>query len=706
MVVSRALLVAFLTPLAASAQDPARPRTDSVPALQPVTVTATRTESSILTAPLAITKVTTPELRNVSGLGLDDALRKVPGVIAQSRYGTSDVRLTIRGFGARGAGDRSNAGTSRGVRVLLDGIPETEPDGRTAFDNIDLAAAEAVEVIRSNASSVWGNAAGGVINVLTAPDKTAPTFELQPIFGGFGLRRYAVRAMRPLQSGAAYARFTNTEFEGWRKHSSARRALVNAGVSGTLGSATDFGFFATAANNLMHLPGPLTLAEFENDPTRANATYVTRDERRYNRTVRIGGTIDHEINDRASFSAMLFANPKYLQRSERGTFRDFTRYHLGGNAVARVEVPMGAATSRFSLGVDEAYQDGAILFYSLTPEGTRGTTLTDNKGEGANNLGIFLQDEIEITERARALLGARWDKLSYYYQSFLPTPPVRRDTRDFSRVTPKIGISYLVMPTVSLYANVGGGVEIPAGNETDPAPGQPPALLNPLLEPIRSTTAELGAKSISHSIGSVNVGFDAALYRTRVTNEIVPYNGGRFYFTAGRATRRGAELGVHADSRSGVFGAVALTASRNRYDEYVVDSAYLGRAGFTANYSGNEVVGVPDATAHAEIGYALPFARGVRVTGTMEHMGSYFADDANTVRIPSYTISGLGVELREPLAIASGWGLTGFARVHNLRDRVYVGSAFLNPDRVGGAPAVYEPGQPRTFIFSLSIGRK
>jgi phosphoglycolate phosphatase-like HAD superfamily hydrolase len=65
-------------------------------------------------------------------------------VLAQSRYGTSDVRIVIRGYGARGAGDRSNAGTSRGVRVLVDGIPETEPDGRTAFDQIDLAAAEGV----------------------------------------------------------------------------------------------------------------------------------------------------------------------------------------------------------------------------------------------------------------------------------------------------------------------------------------------------------------------------------------------------------------------------------------------------------------------------------------------------------------------------------------------------------------------------------
>ena len=142
-----------------------------------------------------------PELRSVSGFGLDEALSRVPGVIAQSRYGTSDIRLMIRGYGARGAGDRSNSGTSRGVRVLLDGFPETEPDGRTALDQLDLATAEAVEVMRSNASSLWGNAAGGVVNVITVPSMTVPSYEFQPIFGGFGLARYAARTSMPIGGG-------------------------------------------------------------------------------------------------------------------------------------------------------------------------------------------------------------------------------------------------------------------------------------------------------------------------------------------------------------------------------------------------------------------------------------------------------------------------------------------------------------------------
>src|SRR6185503_12474682 len=230
---------------------------------------------------LAITKLNAPELRSVSGFGLDEALSRVPGVIAQSRYGTSDIRLMIRGFGARGAGDRSNSGTSRGVRVLLDGFPETEPDGRTALDQLDLGTAEAVEVIRSNASALWGNAAGGVINMITVPASNAPSLEAQPIFGGFGLARYAARTSGPLgATGVAYANFTNTSFDGWRKHSSARRALVNGGAVGNVGDRTRLGLYFTAANNLMHVPGPLTQAQVDADPDQANPTYLQRDERR------------------------------------------------------------------------------------------------------------------------------------------------------------------------------------------------------------------------------------------------------------------------------------------------------------------------------------------------------------------------------------------------------------------------------------------
>src|SRR5215207_3442059 len=707
--VSGLVLCTIVTPVAFAQRAPSR---DTITTLPGVTVSATRSPSAILTTPLAITKINAPELRAVSGFGLDEALSHVPGVIAQSRYGTSDIRLMIRGYGARGAGDRSNSGTSRGVRVLLDGFPETEPDGRTALDQLDLGTAEAVEVIRSNASSLWGNAAGGIVNVITVPTATAPSFEVQPIFGNFGLARYAARTSLPIGGGTGviYANFTNTSFDGWRDHSDARRALVNGGAVGQVGERTRLGLFLSAANNLMHVPGPLTQAQVDADPDQANATYEQRDERRYNRVGRLGVSVDHELSSSFSLSSMLYVNPKYLQRSERNTYRDFTRYHIGGNVVARKSLNTGGTQSILTLGMDEAYQDGAILFYTLSSTAGRGTTLTDNKGEGANNLGVFLQDELSVNDRLTLLLGARYDHIYYNYRSFLPNPPVRSDRRDFSRVSPKLGVNWLVNATHSLYANVGGGVEVPAGNETDPTPGAPPALLNPLLDPIRSTTYEVGFKSIPQmGDRAFALGYDIALYDIEVTNEIVPYNGGRYYLSAAKARRQGAEIGLNAVSRAGVFANGALTFSNNKYADYVVDSAVIfptdpTKVGKTADYSDNKVVGVPSTLVNVEVGTEVPGFRSLRLKAGVEHSGKYFADDANTVDVPAYTILNLTAELRDPILIAGNFGVRGFVSVKNITDKRYIGSAFLNPDLVGGVPAAFEPGMPRAFVVSLSLG--
>jgi len=685
---------------------------DSAQALPSVTISATRSPSRILTTPLAVTKIATTELRSVNGFGLDDALSRVPGVIAQSRYGTSDIRLMIRGFGARGAGDRSNSGTSRGVRVLLDGFPETEPDGRTAFDQLDLAATAGLEVIRSNASALWGNAAGGVVNVITMPTAAAPSFEAQTIFGDLGLARYAVRTSAPMgTTGMLWANFTNTSFDGWRDHSDARRALVNGGATGRVGERTRLGLYFTAANNLMHVPGPLTQAQVDEDPNQANPTYLQRDERRYNRLGRLGVSVDHDVSSTFTLSSMLYINPKYLQRSERNTFRDFTRYHVGGNLIARTTFSAGGTRSVLTFGLDEAYQDGAILFYTLTPTGERGTTLTDNKGEGANNFGVFLQDELSVNRRLTLLLGARYDAVAYNYRSFLPSPPVRSDHKDFTRVSPKLGVNWLVGESSSVYANVGGGIEVPAGNETDPTPGAPPALLNPLLDPIRSTTYEVGFKSMP-SLASgdrFSLGYDVALYDIEVTNEIVPYNGGRYYLTAAKARRQGAEVGVTTESTAGLFANGAFTFSHNTYRDYVVDSAVIfptdpTKAGKVADYSGNDVVGVPNVLANVEVGTEIPGYRALRLKAGVEHSGKYFADDANAVRVPSFTIVNLTAELRDPIRVLRGVRLGGFVSVKNVTDKQYIGSAFLNPDLVGGAPAAFEPGTPRAFVVSLSLG--
>lgn len=708
-VAALALLPAALAAQAGrgAAATPITARDSSRRRLDIVVVSAMREARSVREVPFATSTVGADRWADRSGYGLDQALREVPGVLALSRAGTQDVRIVIRGFGARGAGDRSNAGTSRGVRVLLDGIPETEPDGRTSFDLVDLATIERVEVLRSNGSAAWGNAAGGVVSLSSRPSFTGTLGEASMQAGAYGLQRAIARAGTTFGGGAqVWLSATNTRFDGWRDHSDALRTQLVGGAAAPLPRGGQLGLQLAASNNLFRLPGPLTPAQYDADPRQSNPTYLTRDERRLNRVLRVGATLDQPVADSQDVSVMLYVNPKALQRSERNSFRDFTRYHVGGTASWGARFATGAVRHRLRAGTDAAYQDGAILFYSLAPGGVRGTTLTTNKGEGAQNVGLFVQDELAVGPRLRVLLGARYDDLSYFYKDFI-TPAISASRR-FSRLTPRAGVTLALSEATSAYASYGGGVEIPAGNEVDPpAAGLPSSatMLNPLLAPIVSATWEVGGRHlVAREAGPLRLlSLDAAAYQTMVEGEPVPYNGGRFYLTAGEVRRRGAELGVLAAFAGGLTARVAATVASNTYLRYVVDSTYLGKPGARAVFDGNRVANLPGNFGTASLTWQPPSAPWLSFEAGLQHVGAYVADDANRVAVPAFTIWRASASADRPLgpvAVRVLWA------VENAANARYVASAFTNPDYVNGAPAVFEPGLPRAMLLSVGIRRR
>ncbi len=688
---------------AAGAVSAQQPRDSSINNRLPiVTVTATRTATALASAPFAISQIGVDRLRSVAGVGLTDALQGVPGVLAQSRAGGVDTRITIRGFGSRGAGDRSNAATMRGIRVMIDGIPETEPDGRTSLDLIDLAAVSGVDVIRSNASALWGNAAGGILSLSSTPLSGVP-FELRTMTGSFGLRRAVISTGSGSGDSRLYATVSRTESDGWRANSASERTLFSTGMVTPLGDRTRLAVRLIAAQNNFDIPGPLTEALALTQPRSANATYLTRRERRGNQVVRAGATLETVIGTAGVLSVMSYLTPKKLIRSERNTYREFNRVHGGGGVNLRNT--FGAHS--VIVGADIQHQDGPARFFALTAAGEKGTSTLQDKNERATTGGMFVQDEWAATSRVSLNLGARLDAIRYGLTDRV-TPKIS-GSRQFSQVSPKFGASFRASTNQVLYANLSAGLEAPANNETDPAGtfGQDTVVgINPLLKPIRSLTYEVGTRQrlTGTRPGVKSLSYELALFNTEVRDELVPYRGGRFYFNAARARRQGAELAGEVQFEHGIAIRSTATLMQTEYLNYTVDSVHYGKSGRLANYSGNALVGVPKSMGSAGIRWDVAHSP-VRLDGEFQYTGRYMLNDANTVELPDASVFNLSLALRRPARLIGRMALTGFVRVENLLDRRYITSGFLNPDVVAGQAVAYEPGMPRAFTVSLGLVR-
>ena len=380
----------------------------------------------------------------------------------------------------------------------------------------------------------------------------------------------------------------------------------------------------------------------------------------------------------------LFAEPKVLQRSERGRFRDFHRIHAGGSAVYQLRSRLGPdLESRASAGADEACQDGSVLFYDLAPDGGRGTTLLADSREAANSAGGFVQEEVIWRGRWSLRAALRYDDLWYISEDHMD--PTLDATKHFTRFTPKGSLAYLG-GAYTVYAALGGGVEAPAFNEVDPPPEVPGTSLNPFIEPMRSTAWELGAKGEAALPGRLGrLRYDAALYWIAVANDIVPWDGGTYFFTAGRTRRRGAELGCDWLAGERLVVSASGTLSGNEYLEYRND---LG------DFSGARVPGLPRGTFHATARWLA--AAGLVAEVSAEHRGGYYADDANTAWAGACTLLGASLGYSWTLGTRTA---RAFVAGHNLADEDHVASVFIN----GVSGQFYEPGLPRSWSAGLTL---
>jgi iron complex outermembrane recepter protein len=693
--------LALLAPSLAAAQDAPEP-----PRLPTIEVTGTREGGrSPMDVPFAVTRVTPDSLRpGQSRTSIDEILADVPGVLSTDRANPAqDPRISIRGFGAR------SAFGVRALHVRRDGLPLTMPDGQTAIDAVELESVESVEVIRGPASSIYGNAAGGVIELhsrhlvsqpVTGWGRAVASSHWNRLsagtIGGSGPIRHQVTLSRRSTSGPReYASATATGFHG--------RAAIG-GPDRTLTLVTSLYDLPWA-----DAPGALTLEELESDPTLADPAGIRRRAGKEVRQ-RQAGLVGEWRLGKTELAATLHGLTRAVRNPLPFRVVDFDRVALGTGFRATQSFGDRGRPHLLSGGFDFQRQDDDRYNYAncadtIMPAAAtancprvgdqRGQLLLDQR-ELVSGLGIFTRGDFAMSERLRGSVGVRFDRISFGLRDrFLSDERDDSGSRVLAAVSPAAGLNFRAGALHSLYGNIAMAFETPTTTELTNQPDGS-AGMNRELSPQRSLTAEIGARGYIATLW-----YDIALYSSRIDDELVPFEvpggaGRRYFRNAGRTSRRGGEAAL--DWSAGISSAavrwgLVYTRSAFRYDDYEI----LAPSGNVTSFTGNRVPGVPEHQLRAR----TTLIRGRWFLGGDAVMaGRSFADDANTVSVDGYTVVNIRLGaiglLRNP-------SLSPAIEFGNVFDARYTPSIVINAQ--GGR--FYEPAPGRRLTISLSadVGR-
>jgi iron complex outermembrane receptor protein len=674
--------------------------------LPQVTVTATRSEASPFDVPASVDVIDGERLRAAGRpeINLSEGLGLVPGVVARDRQNyAQDLQLSIRGFGAR-----SSFGV-RGVRLYVDGIPATMPDGQGQLSHFDLASAGRIEVLRGPFSVLYGNSSGGVLQVFTEPGSGRPTITPSLAVGSEGLVRPGVRA-----SGAAGAlryslsanRFVT---DGWREHGAAERNLGNARLDLNAGDGRDWTLVANTVKLRADDPLGLSRSQFESDPRGVDPAALSFNTRKTVRQDQLGAIHEHRLGGGRRLRLMVYAGQRDTVQFQSipvgpqgnalhpGGVIDLERRYAGTDLRWTAQSTLGSAPLELVAGLSydhlqeqrrgwQNFAGGAI--------GVQGALRRDEENR-VSNLDPYLQAVWKFRPRWSLTAGVRHSSVRFESQDRYIAGANRDDSGNlrYRATLPAAGLMYAWSPQLHVYGAWGRGFETPTFNELAYRPDGS-AGMNFALQPSRSRNLELGVKGRTALAGDWRSQWTAALFQVGTRGEIVTRtnSGGRSSFqNAGTTRRRGLELAWSAATDAGWQVQVAQTWLDAEYRE-----AFTSCAGAPCTPllipAGNRIPGTARSMSAVEVAWQP--VHGWRGGVELRRSGAVAVNDANTDAAPAYTTAAVhgGYVFN-----ARGWDLAATARVDNVFDRRYAGSVIVNE----GNGRFFEPAPGRGWVLKL-----
>ncbi|MCZ9391858.1 TonB-dependent receptor [Klebsiella pneumoniae] len=691
--VRHAALPALLLPLIAAAQ-----AADE----QTMVVTAAPTTVSELDTPAAVSVVNGDEMRQAAPrVNLSESLGAVPGLQVQNRQNyAQDLQLSIRGFGSR-----STYGV-RGLRIYVDGIPATMPDGQGQTSNIDIGSVDTIEVLRGPFSALYGNSSGGVINVTSQTGTQPPTVEASSYYGSFGTWHYGMKATGAVGDGShagdvdytvSTNRFTT---HGYRDHSGARKNLANARLGVRINDVSKLTLLLNSVDIKANDAGGLTADEWRDNPRQSprGDQYNTR---KNTRQTQAGLRYERQLSAQDDLSVMMYAGERgttqfqsiprapQLKPSHAGGVIDLTRHYQGidtrltHRGELLVPVTLTAGLDYENMSERRKGYENFVMVNGAPQYGEQGA-LRRNERNLMWNVDPYLQTQWQLTDKLSLDAGVRYSSVWFDSNDYYITPGNGDDSGDASyhKWLPAGSLKYALTDAWNVYLSAGRGFETPTINElsyrSDNQSG-----LNFGLKPSTNDTVEIGSKT---RIG--NGLFTAALFQTNTDNEIVvdSSSGGRTsYKNAGKTRRQGMELGLDQQ-----FG----ESWRLKAAWTWLDATYRTNVCDDASCNGNRIPGIARNMGYASFGYQPE--QGWYAGSDIRYMSDIMANDENTAKAPSWTVVGLTTGYKWSYGRMD---MDLFGRIDNLFDREYVGSVIVNESN----GRYYEPAPGRNYGIGLNL---
>lgn len=663
-----------------------------------IKVEATHTDTSYAKTPASVFRVNAPKQQDNIGVNLTEVLKGIPSLQLNNRENyAQDLQLSMRGFGAR-----STFGV-RGIRLYVDGIPATMPDGQGQTSNIDLKSLDHLEVLTGPFSSLYGNSSGGAILATTKEGQGRDSVTM----GYSGGSDQRSNSSIVLQGGAhaenepAYV-ISSSYFDtdGYREHSAADKVLNNAKLTWNLSDGSKINWVTNYVKINADDPMGLTRALWEQNPKQAVSSAETYNTRKEIEQTQTGVTWTKPLDDHNELYAMTYVGnrhviqyqsiPKSTQANvnNAGGVIDFDRNYYGVDFrwTGKELLPNTSISAGLALDAMDEDRKGYNNYDASGNYGVKGT-LRRNEDNTLWNIDPYLQASWQFLPTWRLDTGVRYSNVHYKSDDHYLINGNDSGKTEYAKTLPSAALSWQIVPELLAYVSYAKGFETPTFTEmayrTDGAAG-----FNFNLKPSSSDNYEMGLKS-KNPWGY----FTLAAFQSKTKNDIVSYatvNGRATYQNVDKTQRQGVEFSWNKN----LWKDLKAQASYS-YLDATFDSDFSSASGTVKK--GTYIPGIAKNQAFARLAWQPQ--TGMFAGIEAHYMDKIYVNDANSDAAPSYTVTAIDVGYKWKM---QDWAINTYARVDNLFDRNYVGSVIVND----GNGRYFEPAEGRNWSAGLSITKQ